>query len=396
METEGNGVTTPPLDLGENIDSSMVNAWWADNAWDEGNDEDDDAHGVVGKDYPMETGTDDDTTSGPPSEIVEPASHHQVEQPYASASTWDDWGMEWWAHSEHEVSHDHDATVADDDDERWEKFKTLRTLELGETDDGEWEGPVVTQPDPKDIAGVSGPAELEGLGLDGDFCAELEALCELELGGLHGDFHDELQAILDADSDGEQELKDPFFQPLTLLNQHCKYHKCPVFGSFFFRGHHADQVLLQDATGVNHSKLYMFGPQPTSSVFSVLTSPSANILLSMCHPRPSGIPRHGKDCLLMFQFDVDCEGVPPIAQLILTVLILDTFMLVYRMTKLSNAIEFEGGYFTCISCKCIYKHGVNIYGNRQYLMPAIDLNSQLMKKILHHLGGTKMYFDNFN
>ena len=83
---------------------------------------------------------------------------------------------------------------------------------------------MVTQPDPKDIAGVSGPAELEGLGLDGDFCAELEALCELELGGLDGDFHDELQALLDADSDGEQELKDPFFsttdivEPTLLVN----------------------------------------------------------------------------------------------------------------------------------------------------------------------------------
>ena len=197
-----------------------------------------------------------------PSDFHEPASHDQVEQPYADGTwvdQWDhwvdeyDWGMESWAHS------DHDGTAIEDDE--WEKLKHARTLELGETSDGELDGAIVPCPqDPKDIeAGVSGPAELGGLdgdfsaelqqalldpdefkglggdfsaelqqalldpdefkGLDGDFSAELQqALLDAnEFKGSDDDFSAELEALVDAASGGELTPKDPHIQQLTVL-----------------------------------------------------------------------------------------------------------------------------------------------------------------------------------
>ncbi len=149
------------------------------------------------------------------SEIPDPSFHQpasQVAQPYADNRAWVDqrdhwvdgydWGMDSWAHG------DHDETASDDE---WERLKHAKTLVLGETSDGEWDGTIVQQ-GPKDS--VSDPAELEGL--DGDFSGELEqALVDpAELEGLDGDFSGEPEQALvvpaeleglDGDFSGEPE-----------------------------------------------------------------------------------------------------------------------------------------------------------------------------------------------
>ena len=216
------------------------------------------------------------------SEIPDPSFHQpasQVAQPYADNRAWVDqrdhwvdgydWGMDSWAHG------DHDETASDDE---WERLKHAKTLVLGETSDGEWDGTIVQQgpkdsvSDPAELEGLDGdfsgeleqalvdPAELEGLdgdfsgepeqalvvpaeleGLDGDFFAELQqALVDpAELEGLDGDFSAELrQALLDPDelkgfgddfstelealleaSGVEKDPKDPHIQQLKVLDQ---------------------------------------------------------------------------------------------------------------------------------------------------------------------------------